>query len=66
MLYEIILPSTEVRVGCVAILHNGVIVPGVFTEKQYNCALCNLALEKNYWYELRSVGVFVLSVGQAL
>jgi len=23
-----------------AILHNGVIVPGVFTEEQYNSALC--------------------------
>jgi hypothetical protein len=29
----------------VAILHNGVIMPKVFTKEQYNCALCNLALE---------------------
>jgi hypothetical protein len=29
----------------VAILHNGVIIPEVFTKEHYNCALCNLALE---------------------
>jgi hypothetical protein len=29
----------------VAILHNGVIDPGVFTEKDYNRPLCYLALE---------------------
>jgi hypothetical protein len=34
---------SEVRVGYAAILHNGVIVPGVFTEEQYNSPLCNLA-----------------------
>lgn len=44
MLYEIIFFSTNVRVGCAAILHNGVIVPGVFTEKQYNSALCKYSL----------------------
>jgi len=27
-------------VGRAAILHNGVIVPEVFTKEQYNCALC--------------------------
>ncbi|MFT4803117.1 MAG: hypothetical protein ACJA1B_000161, partial [Polaribacter sp.] len=27
----------------VAILHNGVIVPGTFVEEQYNSPLCNLA-----------------------
>jgi len=31
------------RVGCAAILHNGVIVPGTFVEEPYNSALCNLA-----------------------
>jgi len=45
------------RVGCVAILHNGVIVPGTFVEEQYNCALCNLA-----WGWFYGV-IVVLSVG---
>ena len=34
---------SELSVGCAAILHNGVIVPGTFVKEQYNCALCNLA-----------------------
>ena len=39
-------------VGRAAILHNGVIVPGVFTEEQYNCALCNIALGSFVFYEI--------------
>lgn len=38
-----LLVLSYVRVGCAAILHNGVIVPGTFVEEQYNSALCNLA-----------------------
>ena len=38
--YLNLLLITDVSVGRAAILHNGVIVPGVFTEEQYNCALC--------------------------
>jgi hypothetical protein len=35
----------------VAILHNGVIDPGVFTEKDYNRPLCYLALGSFVFYE---------------
>jgi len=60
LLYEIILPSTEVRVGCVAILHNGVIVPGVFTEKQYNFHYVNIALGSFVFYEISKMRYFLL------
>jgi hypothetical protein len=40
-----------VRVGWAAILHNGVIEPGVFTEKDYNRPLCYLALGRLVFYE---------------
>ena len=43
---------SEVSVGCAAILHNGVIVPGTFVEEQYNCALCNLALGSFVFYDI--------------
>jgi hypothetical protein len=42
--YLLVIINYWVRVGCAAILHNGVIVPGVFTEEQYNCALCKDSL----------------------
>ena len=35
-----LLITNYVSVGRAAILHNGVIDPGVFTEEGYNCALC--------------------------
>ncbi len=35
-----LLITNYVSVGRAAILHNGVIVPGVFTKEQYNSPLC--------------------------
>jgi len=42
-----------------AILHNGVIVPGVFTEEQYNSALCNLALGSFVFYDKNKIDCFL-------
>ena len=47
-----LLITNYVSVGIAAILHNGVIDPGVFTEEGYNCALCNLALGSFVFYEI--------------
>ncbi len=37
---EKVILLTELSVVRAAILHNGVIDPGVFAEEGYNCALC--------------------------
>jgi hypothetical protein len=42
-----------------AILHNGFIVPGVFTKEQYNSALCNLALGSFVFYDTNNKDCFL-------
>jgi hypothetical protein len=41
-----IITYSDVSVGWSGYLNNGVIDPDVFAKEDYNCALCNLALDK--------------------
>ena len=49
------------RVGCAAILHNGVIIQKV-NECYYNSALCNLALGRLVFYEKNKNSLLFLVV----